>query len=238
MTQINLLPEVKIAYIKAKRLQRTVMTISAMVSIAALALLVIFFVMTNVIQKQHLSNLNKDIESSKKTLEGITDLSKILTVQNQLNKLPDLHSQNPAASRLFGFIQQLTPNNLSVSSLTLKTTEQSITIEGSAESLAAVNTYVDTLKFTDVKISPEGDIQATPKTGLAFKEVVLSSFALSTDPEPGKAATYSIQLKYDPAIFMNTNTALLGIPDKITTRSETEKPTAIFQTQPSQEGQR
>lgn len=238
MIQINLLPEVKIAYIKAKRLQRTIMTVSAIVSIASVALLVLFFLITNVIQKQHLSDLNKDIESSKKSLQSVTDLSKILTVQNQLNKLPELHGQTPAVSRLFGFVQQITPINVSVSSLVLKAGEQSITIEGSADSLAAVNTYVDTLKFTNFKIQPDGDAQAVPQTGLAFKEVVLTSFALSNNPQPGKAATYSITLKYDLVIFTNTNTATLGVPEQITTRSETEKPAAIFQAQPSQEGQR
>lgn len=239
MIELNLLPDVKVAYIKAKRLQRTVVGVSALVSAAAVLILVLFLVVTGVVQRNHLAHLNADIADNKKALQNVTDLSKILTVQNQLNKLPDLHSQKPAVSRLFGFMQQLTPSNVSVSTLTYKTDDQSLTIEGSAESLTAVNTYVDTLKFTNIKVTPEGDTQTTAKTGLAFKEVVLSSFAVSNSPQPGKKVTYSIQLKYDPDLFANNTVATLTIPEQITTRSETEKPAAIFQTQPSnQEVQR
>ncbi len=237
MIQLNLLPDVKLRYVKAKRLQRTVVTVSVLVSAVAVGLLIFFLVTTGLVQKTHLNNLNDDIADSKSKLESITDLSKILTVQNQLNQLPNLHGEKPATSRLFGFMQQLTPSNVSISSLSFKTEDQSIVITGSAESLAAVNTYVDTLKFTNASFKADSDEQAAEQTSLAFKEVVLSSFALSESPEKGKAATYSIQVKYDPVLFANNNITKLVVPQQITTRSETEKPAAIFQTQPKSDGE-
>lgn len=237
MIQFNLLPDIKLEYIKANRIKRTVIAVSIIVGSAALLIFVVLFLLVNVAQKQHLSDLQKDIDSDKKTLQAKADIGKILTIQNQLNSLPALHDQKPVTSRVFTFIQKLTPTSSNISSLTINWDENTIRIDGSADSLVAVNTFVDTLKFTNAAYTPTAEPTAEPTKKAAFTEVVLDTFTIVTTTTAGKKpVTYSIKLKYDPLLFSNENVVKLETPGKITTRSETEKPATIFDTQPKASG--
>lgn len=233
MMQLNLLPDVKLEYIKARRTKHTVMLLSAVISGSAIALFILFFLVVNVVQKQHLSNLNENIEEHKKTLLAKPELSKILTIQNQLNSLTALHSEKPVVSRTYTYIQQVTPQSASMEILTVNFAEQTMKIEGNANSLVTVNTFVDTLKFTTFNSEPLEEGQGEKKSNArAFSEVVLSDFAISTieaEQDPNKVAKYTIILKYDPLIFSDANKVTLVVASKVTTRSETEKPSDIFQ---------
>ncbi len=244
MIQFNLLPDIKVQYIKAQRTKRTVTVLSAIVAAASLALFVMLFLLVNVAQKGHLANLDEDIATSKETLNKKQDLSKILTIQNQLNSLPALHKQKPVASRTFMYIQQLTPEKASVSNLKVNFAEQTIEIEGAADSLATVNTFVDTLKFTSFKAAATDASEAggEPQVAAAFKEVVLADFGVvnqqGSTTDPNKMVTYTISLKYDTVIFSDENNITLVVPDgMITTRSETEKPGDLFQNKPVTTGE-
>lgn len=231
MIQFNLLPDVKLEYIKARRMKRTLIMTSVLVTGASIALFVLLFSVVNFVQKQHMSNLDSDIAKAKNELKAKPDLVEILTIQNQLNSLPDLHNQKPAATRVFNYVQQITPQNVTISSFTVNFGEQTVKIEGSADSLATINTFTDTLKFTNYTVSDQESQQQT----LAFNSVVLAGFTVSTDNvrDPTKVATYSITFKYDPAIFMSDKDVKLEVTKKITTRSETEKPSTVFQAKPS-----
>lgn len=236
MIQFNLLPDVKLEYIKARRTKRTVMMTSILVSAASLAIFVLLFTVVNVVQKEHLSNLDKDITKSKNELKDRPELAKILTIQNQLNSLPGMHKQKPVASRTLGYIQQLTPQNASISLLTVNYTDQTIKIEGSADSLATVNTFADTIKFTKYTTKTTDTASQVSDPKLAFSEVVLANFAVVNDnnKDKNKAITYSITLKYDQPIFSSDNEVTLQVAKQITTRSETEKPSAVFQAKPAE----
>jgi hypothetical protein len=218
MIQFNLLPDVKLEYIRAKRMKRTVMLLSLVVSGAAVALVVILALAVLVFQKKYMNDLSRDIDRGTAQLKSVKDLDKILTVQNQLSSLPQLHDQKPVASRMFGFVEQVTPANLSISNMSLNFEDQSMQLKGAAPNLETVNKFVDTLKFTTYQVDGKGDSRS-------FSEVVLAGFS-----RDDKAATYEITLKFDPAIFDTKNTIKLVVPNIITTRSETEKPDALFQT--------
>jgi hypothetical protein len=242
MIQFNLLPDVKLEYIKARRLKQTVIMASILIAGASIALLVLMFTVVNIVQKQHLSHLQKDIDSSKKELQAKPDLAKIITIQNQLSSLPSLHQQKPVASRTFNYIQQITPQNVSISAFTVNFTDQTMKLEGSADTLASVNTFADTLKFTNFTVVEAQNADATnnnalAQPSLAFSEVVLSSFDVAkVSQDKKKAVTYTITLKYKPEIFSDDKDIKLQVTSKITTRSETERPSAIFQAKPTTEG--
>lgn len=227
MIQFNLLPDIKLQYVKARKTKRTVILISSMIAVISLSIFAVLFVNVNFFQQAHLKNLKSDISSSKKELMKIDDLSKILTVQSQLNSLPGLHEKKPAAIRLLGFIQQVTPANSSISQLSTNFTDKTMKIEGSADSLATVNTFVDTLKFTDFSV--EGEDQPSDDSKKAFSDVVLSTFAVNSanQSDKNKVVSYTITLKYSEEIFMGDKNVSLVVANKITTRSETEKPGAF-----------
>lgn len=224
MIELNLLPEVKLQLVKAQRIQRIIAAFSVILSVAAVALVIALFSL-NQIQKKHISDLNKDIATKSGQLKNDPKLKKILTVQNQLNSLSNLHSQKPAASRLFTYLNQVTPSDVSISNYSVDFNALTMTITGNGPSLSSVNKYVDTLKFTTFKTNKNNT------SSNAFNKVVLSSF--SVDPKaanPKLAATYTITMSYDKTIFDINQEVSLTVPQQTTTRSTTEQPTELFTT--------
>jgi len=219
MIQFNLLPDVKLEYIRARRTKHSVLLIASLVAGASLSVMIILFLAVNGLQKKHLSDINKDIKTYTKKLESTTDLGKVLTIQNQLKSLPALHNQKPVTSRLFVYISQIIPAQISIASMDVDYAAHTMQFEGSADSLATVNTFVDTLKFTTYS-TKDGSITAKN----AFSSVVLSSFSRSD-----KEANYTVTLTFNQDIFDSSKDVIMTVPPgKITTRSETEKPADLF----------
>lgn len=221
MIQFNLLPSVKLEYIKAARTKRLVMTIAFASASVALLICILLLVNVNIIQKKHISNVTSDIRANVAKLEAVEDIDKVLTVQNQLRALPALHQQKPAADRALGFIKKLTPKAASLSKFSINFEENTVTIEGTANSLVTINKFVDTLKFTKYS---SGNNSAQKN---AFSEVVLTSFSVDSE-----GASFQINLKMDPEIFNNTQDIKLVVPSIISNRSQTEKPTDLFKAPP------
>lgn len=223
MIQFNLLPDVKLEYVKAKRTKRTVMLAAFTVTGLSIFIVVLLFLIVNVFQKQHISNLNSDIEKTTKELKSVQDLDKVLTVQNQLGALTKLHEEKPASNRLLDYLVQLTPAQAKISDVDVDYTEDTMTIAGTANNLETVNKYVDVLKFTTFT---DGKDQKP-----AFTGVVLTSFGVATAGAKGStgAVAYTIDFKFNETIFNNTKVVQLTIPNIISTRSITEKPTDLFE---------
>lgn len=200
MVQFNLLPDVKLEYVRAQRTKHLLTLVSIVVSIAALAILGISLFSVDVVQKKSLHDLNNDIGRYSNQLKNVKDLDKILTVQNQLGTLTSLHEQKPVASRLFNYIGQLTPQQASLDKLTVNFTENTITFGGSAPSLDVVSTYTDTLKKTTFK-SDSG------LSGHAFSDVVLTAFSRDDN-----GASFTIDAKFDPTIFKSQENVTLVVP--------------------------
>lgn len=229
MIQLNLLPDVKLEYIKAQRSRRLTISVAVLVTIASVVLLVGLF-SVSLLQKKHLSDLSKDIASESSKLQKQPQIDKILTVQNQLQSLTALHDAKPAASRLFGYLNDLTPAQISITNFSTDFTQQTATITGTADALSSVNKYVDTLKFTTYTSS------MVPTATKAFKGVVLSSFGLTAVHDvhdPNGAATFTINTAYDKNIFDTTQQVKLAIPSLTTTRSEIDKPSDLFKAAPA-----
>jgi hypothetical protein len=211
MIQFNLLPDIKIQYLRANRQKHTVLLISALVIAASLATLVVLLVVVYGLQKKNTSDLNSDIKTSSSELRSTPDLTKILTVQNQLKALPGLHESKPVASRLYSYLDQATPAN-AVNSRTLADfAANSMSISGTADSLSTVNVYIARLKATDYHLDGDsgGDKQA-------FTDVTLASFG-----RDAKTASYTITLNFDPAIFSEANDVSLVIAPEAKTSEGT-----------------
>jgi len=225
MIQFNLLPDVKQEYVKARRTKRMVTLISLAVSAISLFILVLSFVTVDVVQKVTIRNLDKDITSSSNELKSIKNLNKILTVQNQLNSLPGLYDKDPVTSRLFGYLSQITPNGVTISSLSLDYAAGTFQLSGAAPNLEAVNGFADTLKSTKYVtytadaagqkqqaddqdyFKANGKYKNTTGAKPAFSNVVLSSFG-KTD----SGVSYSVSMGFDGTIFANTNYTTLEVP--------------------------
>lgn len=218
MIQFNLLPDIKIQYLKAKRQKHLFVLASVSASVVAIAVFVVLLTTVFVLQKKNLNDLNRDIKSTSTELQNVEDLNKILTVQNQLTALSSLHDKKVVSSRLFDYLTQVTPATASISKLTIDYKLNTMVIAGASPDLTTVNTYTDTLKFTKFTIN------GSQNQDDAFSNVVLKTF--TRDP---KSTTYEIALRFNPAIFSNANEIKLVVPQIITTRSQVDKPTQLFQ---------
>lgn len=220
MIQFNLLPDVKIAFIKAQRQKRLVIFVSTIASIAAVVLFVLLFSFANLVQKKSINDLTEDISASSQNLTGTGDINKILTIQNQLNSLDQLHNNKVVATRLFAYLQQVTPAQVSISDVAIDFTQNTLSISGATPNQLTTNTYADSLKFTTFTAESTGDVK-TP----AFSNVVLGNFSRGED-----GASYSFSLNFDPKLFAQVEEVKLEVPKIISTRSNTELPgNALFQ---------
>ena len=222
MIELNLLPDIKLEYIKAERSRRLILSIAVLVSAAAIASLVLILILSG-LQKKHLSDLNRDINSESQQLKNEPSINQILTVQNQLESLTALHNSKPAVSRLFGYLDQVTPAKVSIDNFSIDFTKMTISISGSSDTISSINQYVDTLKFTTYTT---GSNTSPTK---AFSNVVLTSFSVGTSSAPsGSQASYSINMSYDTNIFDNTQKVTLTVPNTVTTRSAQAQPGDLF----------
>jgi Tfp pilus assembly protein PilN len=217
MIQFNLLPDVKLEYVRAQRTKHTVISTAVIAAGSAFLIFLLLFLAVHVVQAKSINDLNNDIKKYSTQLKNTPDLDKILTIQSQLAVLPKLHADKAAASRTFTFIQQITPPTVTLTDVTTDYAAHTITITGLSASLDNVNTLVDTMKFTKYSTKDTTDQKA-------FTGVVMSEFTRVT-----KSATFTVTANYDPAIFDNASDVSLKVPNGISTSSVVGQPTNLFQ---------
>lgn len=214
--QFNLLPDVKLEYIKTERTRNMVTTVSTIAAVVSLGIFVLLFLTVNVVQKQQLTSAKKAADSASKQLQEVEGLSQALTVQNQLTTLVGLHQNKHVSSRIFTYLPQITPTNVNINSLTMDMANNAMTITGTANNHQAVNTFIDTLKFTTFKVNDSDEAQP------AFPTVIESSFGIGSTN-----VTYSLNVVFDSKLFANNFVdeegksiePKLSVPKLTTTRS-------------------
>lgn len=220
MIQFNLLPDVKVQYIKTKRLKRIIVLAAMAISALSVLLLLLTFGYAQG-KKNHIANQDKDIQEISQRFSDNTELTKILSVQNQLNALPALYNGRPAVGRTPDYLDQVVPEGVRLGRFIIDYSLGTIEIAGTSESvnnsnaLALINSFVDTLKYTTyVAVDSEGNKTEPVK---AFDNVVLASFGRDEE-----VASYSISLTFDPVIFDVTREVTLTVPQLVTTRSNVD----------------
>ena len=197
----------KLEYIKARRIKRTVSVVAVIVSAASLVVMLLTMLTVYGVQKKSLHDLNSDISKYSGQLKATPDLDKILTVQNQLSTLTSLHQQKPVTSRLFTYLALLTPTQASLDKLTLDLTQNTLVIGGKAPTLDVVSTYTDTLKATTYDTD-------TVKGTKAFSDIVLTSFG-----RDDTGATFTITMNFDPILFNSQDNVTLTVPSGTSNQS-------------------
>jgi hypothetical protein len=200
--------------------------LSFIVGAAAVALL-IFMLIFDGLQKKHLGDINNDISTYSNTLKNEPQINKILTVQNQLQQINSIESKKPAATRLFTYLNEITPVQDDINNLSIDFTMNTVSITGGSDSLKDVNTFVDTLKYTNFTQS------GSTASNLAFSNVVLTTFSRTSQAENGDLATYTITFSFNPVIFNITDNITLQVPSIVTTRSEEGQPSDLFKAVPT-----
>lgn len=107
MIEINLIPDVKRELLRAQRARSIVISGAILTSIVAAAVVVVMLVYIYGVQSLRHYTLDQDIKSQSSELSKVEDLSKILTIQNQLTTMKDLNDKKQIDSRIFNVLFQL-----------------------------------------------------------------------------------------------------------------------------------
>lgn len=225
MIQFNLLPDIKKEYIKAKETKLMVVSVSTLVTVGSLGLTLLLYVYVFFIQQIQINMLTSDIKKKGESLSSVPELSKYLTIQNQLASLPALHAQKGYYLRLFDFLPTLNPSkpdDVKLSSLQMATLDKSIGLTGTSGSFQSLNTFTDTLRNAMVSYQQQGS--TAPQSGKVFSSVYVQSSALSRTAN-GLIVSFSIKTVYNDYVFDTGNSAVsVSVPNIKTTQSITESP--------------
>jgi hypothetical protein len=227
MIQLNLLPDVKLEYIKAQKMRSLVTGISIVITAAAILILVLMLVY-DLHQRSSINSNKATIASLTNEIQNKPHINTILTVQNQLMSLGNLYASRPAAYRLFtNYLSELTPEAVSLNNLSVDFATNSAILTGTADSLNTVNQYVDTLKITSYNI--QGSSASSP----AFSNVVLSSFGITQAQTNGQNASFTINLDFSPDLFKSTENIKLNIPNIAVTHFQQSDTGSLFKAAPT-----
>lgn len=225
--QFNLLPGLKLQMIRAQSLRNKILSVAIVVGGVCLAIFIIMLLTVEGLQKKQLSDSNKQIATATASISAQPQITKILTVQNQLASLATLHAGKNITSRAFDYLSQVTPINVNLARLSLDYGNKTLSLDGTADSAASVNKFIDTLKFTKYTIG-NGDVKNAKN---AFSSVIETNFAIGSGN-----TSFSLSVQFDPKLFSNDNRGAdgqpiaptLSVPSQTTTRSALEDPKSLF----------
>lgn len=233
MIEINLLPDIKQQFIRAQRLKKLIITLMILIIAAALAIVLLLVFYVYIAQPVRQKFADDSIKKYAQQLKGNKDLTRDLTLQQQLSTITPLHEDKGSYDRLIDYLKTLNPqapNNISISKAQLDSEAGTISLEASAKNFQAIAIFNDTVKNAKLQYSDSSGDQKIP----LFSSVVVSDTSLGQDSSGQQVAAFKALLTYDPAAFDWTVTdPIVTIPNENTTPSA--KRVSVFADKPLKE---
>jgi hypothetical protein len=234
MIEVNLIPDVKQELIRARTLRSMIVSISILAMLASGGTVVLLSLY--VFAGQGVRNVFADnaIKTEYAELKKVKDLSNMLTIQNQLAKLSETHSNKMVSSRLFdvlGVIIPAPPNDVSLTSTDVDTEEGILTISGqSGSGFAAYEAFKKTIAATQLAYY-EGDATESTEAPLA-SNIVDGERSYGEDQDGRRVLRFSISFTYEPALFASTSKRMVvqGPERRNATDSFVAIPDSLFTT--------
>lgn len=216
MIEINLVPDVKQEFIRAKRIRTFVVSTAFLVGLVSVAIVILLAVYAFLGQGVRSSLADDSIKQKSAELSGISDLGNTLTIQHQLTQLTQLHDDTNVTSRFFSMlaaINPVAPNEVTFSLARVETETGTIRLEGQA-----VNGYnaADVLKKTilGTGLSYRDDNNETKIIPLT-DSVSTSDLSYGEDSTGKKVLRFTLTFVYDEAFFARTTKdAVIIRPDR------------------------
>lgn len=232
MIEINLVPDVKQELIHAQQVRSTVISFSIVISIIAAGVVALLAVYVFGVQAVRSNLADTEITKDANQLKGVSDLGKVLTIQNQLTKIDQLHDNSFVQSRVFDMLNSIippAPSSVTISDLVVSTDDGTVTLQGQSGATSSY-TAVDTFK----KTIAGANVSYTDSTGRT-QQVPLASNLSTGDTSYGEDASgaqvlrFSLTFSYAPELLSpdssnvrivltttgNATDSYLGIPKSI-----------------------
>lgn len=241
MIQLNLLPEIKREYLKARRVQNRVISISILISVVSLGLVALAGFWVYAVQNIHKAALTSGIEKKSKELKSIPDINKYVTIQNQLGSISGLHSNKIIMSRVLDVMAKLNPkapNNVRISNLEVDSEASTMLITGETDTFTGLETFRDTLKNASLVYTPVGDEASATERLFEPANIVVISQGLGKAQEGEKTIViFKLSAQYNPLLLArDSNNIAIQVPDKETTQSKQDSPSVFAESQAKTEG--
>lgn len=232
MIELNLIPDVKLELVKAKRFRTKIVTVSILISVVSIAAVAILASYAYGIQTVNSLLLDNSISSESKKLSSVEDLSKTLTIQNQLSLISNLNDSKKIDSRIFDVLFAVippAPNNVQISDLSIDSNSSIITIDGQASGgYAALEVFKKTIGGAQVKyLDNDGKQQQT----VLASDISTTDVSYGEDSSGSKVLRFAISFVYATELFApssksvsivisingNVTDSYLGVPKSIFT---------------------
>lgn len=197
MVRVNLLPDVKRDYLHAQQTKHAVIIGSVLVSVGAIAIMVLLFVYVQLIQPQHRANIQEDIDSSISQIKEVPDAVKMVTVQGALEQLPALQDKKSITSRIFAYIKGFTPRSVAYSEVMLNLDTGMVTLRGSTDDLKQANVLANNLKSAELAYTQNDSKQKIKP----FTKIVFNSLGRSDSSTGGRLVNFQIDFLFNPVMF-------------------------------------
>jgi len=207
MIEINLVPDVKQELLRARRIRARVIAASLIIGIISLAVVGLLAVYIFTVQTVRNNMIDQDIKTGSDKLLGIDELSKTLTIQNQLVKISSLNSQKGIYSRLFSVFKAINPpapNNIQISNLAIDSTSGQISMDGqAANSYSAVEIFKKTILAAQFKYT-DASGQVSDPINLA-SNISTSSMSYARNASGNRVLRFSMSFDYASELFAETS---------------------------------
>lgn len=230
MIEINLVPDIKQELLRAQSIRARVITGSIFIGVASIAVVTLLVIYVFTVQAIRSGLADASIKQGSEKLADVTDLTKTLTIQNQLTKISDLNSSKKIDSRIFDVLNAIippAPNTIRISNLTIDSGTGVITIDGqAANSYAAVEVFKKTIEGATLKYTD--DLNEQQSIALA-SAISTSNTSYGEDTTGAKVLRFTLSFTYTPELFSpasknisiaitidgNVTDSFLGVPKSI-----------------------
>ena len=232
MIEINLIPDIKRELLKAQHTRATVIYGSILTCIIAGGVVVALALYVFGVQTVRNAFVDTAIQQGSNKLSQVQDLSKMLTIQNQLQRISDLNGQKTIDSRLFDVLSAVippAPNSVQVSQLSLDADQGIVTIQGQTRGYDSMEVFKKTLDSSVIMVTQSDGTQQQVKLANSINTTDIS-YGENADSQ--KVLRFTLSFKYPDELFSATNPGLtiklsvngnvtdsyLGIPKSIFTQ--------------------
>lgn len=207
MIQVNLIPDIKIQVIKARASRTKAIVISIIISLVFVGVTILLALYTFAVQTVVDSNLNNQISSEVDKFNSVEDISKLLTIQNQLKTIPLTHSSKNLTSRSFSILSPVITasgglTNISNTNIDLDTNTMNIT--GSTPNYATFESFLKSLQSCYVQYTTEKNSTDLIKKGLVIS-FVSGQATSGKDPYGNNSVNFVFSINYPSEIFLPTS---------------------------------
>lgn len=241
MIQINLIPDVKREYLRARHMRDVAISLSVLASIlAGVVILLMALVLSLQVARNFFADQN--IKSEYEKLSSVQDLGEMVTIQNQLGLISSQHASKTVDSRLFSVLQAINPNppnDVKFTTISLDPDEGTLNFEGLADGgYNAVETLTKTIQNTNVQYSTGSD--GNSQTEPLATEVMVGETSYGVGSDNKRVLRFEMSVSFLEDLFTNRlkSVKIIGPTKSIdVTDSKLRVPSSLFSAPASDEGE-